>query len=162
MLRIGDIAPDFELRLHNGHRFRLSDQRGERNVVLYFYPKDFTLGVTKASELFSSHIEEIGRLNATVIGISGDTLENHRRFAKTYELAFPLASDPKLIVCRNYRAVWLLGMAMKKITYVIDLKGRIRAIAHHELLVKRHWDHVLRVLRQIQEESTYSDKSWKH
>ena len=44
MLRKGTPAPDFEAVLDNGDTFRLSDYRGRKNVVLYFYPKDFTKG----------------------------------------------------------------------------------------------------------------------
>ncbi|MGB2867315.1 MAG: peroxiredoxin [Bacteroidota bacterium] len=163
MLNIGDRAPDFELRLHTGVRFRLSDQRGERNVVLYFYPKDFTWGCTKEGCLFTEHIEKIHELDTEIIGVSGDSLEVHKKFAREYGLAFPLASDPKLEVCRNYRALWLRGVAIRRITYVIDKRSIIRGIAHHELLIDRHWKHVVRVLTELKEEETikaYNKQAW--
>ncbi len=163
MLRIGEKAPDFEVKLHTGVRFRLSDQRDERNVVLYFYPKDFTWGCTKEGCLFAGHIQEIRSLNALIIGVNGDGMETHRKFAKEYNFPFPLGSDPDLEVCRNYRVLWMRGIAVRRVTYIIDKKQYVRGVAHHELLIERHWKYILRTLRQLKEEQDveeYNRQAW--
>lgn len=163
MLRIGDRAPNFEVKLHTGVRFRLSDQRDERNVVLYFYPKDFTWGCTKEGCLFASHIQEIRNLNAMIIGVNSDDLEKHKEFAKEYNFPFPLGSDPELEICRNYRVLWLRGVAVRRVTYIIDKKQTIRGVAHHELLIERHWRYILRTLKQLKEEEAtaqYNRQAW--
>ena len=163
MLRIGDKAPDFEVRLHNGLRFRLSDQLGERNVILYFYPKNFTWGCTVEGCLFTDHIEAIRAMGAEIIGINNDSIESHRQFVRKYDFAFPLACDPTLEVCRNYRALWLNGLAIRRVTYIIDKRGIVRGKAHYELLIKKHWDSVVRTLTQLHEDDqlrVYNRKAW--
>ena len=93
MLNVGSQAPDFSVPLHTGEIFRLSDYHGRKNVVLYFYPRDFTKGCTEQACTFSSHFLEIAALDAVIIGISSDTLESHRKFAAEYSLQFPLGAD---------------------------------------------------------------------
>lgn len=163
MLRIGTQAPDFELRLHNGLRFRLSDQSGIKNVVLYFYPKDFTWGCTKEGCIFAEHVKEIETQDAVLIGINAESLDRHRAFAQQHRFPFALASDPHLEVCRNYRALWLGGKAVRRVTYVIDRQRIIRGVAHHELLIDKHWQYVKRVLSQLhedEEQRSYNRKAW--
>lgn len=164
MLRIGTYAPDFELRLHNGLRFHLSDQRGTKNVVLYFYPKNHTWGCTREGCLFAHHIREIEALDAVLVGVNGETLEEHRAFAEAYRFPFPLASDTRLEVCRNYRALWLGSKAIRRVTYVIDKQLVVRGVAHHELLIDKHWSYVKRILTHLREEETvraYNRKAWE-
>ena len=163
MLRIGTYAPDFELKLHTGLRFHLSDQEGSKNVVLYFYPRDFTWGCTKEGCLFADHIREIESMDAVLVGVNGESVEHHRSFAEQYRFPFALASDPQLEVCRNYRALWLNSKAIRRATYVIDKRRTIRGVAHHELLIDRHWSYVKRVLSQIHDDEnmrTYNRKAW--
>lgn len=163
MLRIGTYAPDFELKLHTGLRFNLSDQLGVKNVVLYFYPRDYTWGCTKEGCLFADHIREIESMDAVLLGVNGESVEQHRTFADEYRFPFPLASDPHLEVCRNYRALWLGSKAIRRVTYVIDKRRVIRGVAHHELLIDRHWSYVKRILGQIRDEDAmkaYNRKAW--
>lgn len=150
---IGKLAPDFELPLHTGELFHLSQYRGSRNVVLYFYPKDFTSGCTREGCLFTSHVEEVLRRNSIIIGISADTIESHKGFAAQYQFGFPLASDVEKTVCRSYGALWLGGLAIRRITYIIDKKGIVRGRARYELRIDHHWDYVLSVLKQIEGEA---------
>ncbi len=153
MLSVGELAPDFELSLYNGEKFRLSERRGKQHVVLYFYPKDFTRGCIQEACTFQNHSEEIHKLGAALVGVSADSLDQHREFARAYHLDFPLASDPTLEVCRSYAAVGLGGLRIKRITYVIDKKGVIRGSAHHEIFIEKHWEVVADVLQRLQEQS---------
>jgi len=152
-MRVGEAAPDFQLPLHTGDYFQLSAYRGKQNVVLYFYPKDFTSGCTKEGCLFSSHVEDIVRLGAIIVGISADTLESHRNFAKDFHLAFPLASDLQKHVCRVYGALWILGIAVQRVTYVIDTLGIVRGRFRHGVQIHRHWDDVLNLLRDLEQKN---------
>lgn len=149
-MRVGEVAPDFQLPLNTGEDFRLSLQRGKKNVVLYFYPRDFTRGCTREGCLFSSHIKEIERLEAIIIGISADPVESHRDFVRKYNLAFALASDAGMTVSKQYGAQWLYGIAIRRLTYVIDKEGIIRGKTHHEVRINRHWDYVRGVLRELE------------
>src|SRR6185312_4989724 len=90
---VGDRAPDFALPNAAGEMVRLSDFRGKRDVVLYFYPKDNTPGCTAEACSFRDNYDAISGLDAEVLGISSDSQASHEGFAAQYRLPFPLLSD---------------------------------------------------------------------
>ena len=71
ILKVGDVAPDFEALTDSGETVKLSDYRGQR-VVLYFYPKDDTPGCTTQACGFRDRYVEIEERNAVVLGVSPD------------------------------------------------------------------------------------------
>ena len=150
MLKEGTAAPDFEARLDSGEQFRLSDQRGSKNVVLYFYPKDFTPGCTREACSFRDNYSEVEEHDAVIIGVSGDSAETHKRFKDAHNLPFPLAADPDKRIIGLYDAVGFLGLTTARITYVIDKEGIIRNAFRHDLVISRHLDDTLNALRSIQ------------
>ena len=129
----------------DGTTIRLSDYRGRKNVVLYFYPKDFTAGCTAEACTFRDAYDELHRQDTEVIGVSTDSGDSHDRFAQRYGLRFPLLSDPQGTIAGAYGALGalraLLGAA-QRITFVIDKNGVIRGAFHHELRVSRHLQQV--------------------
>ena len=76
MLRVATVAPDFDGELDDGQRFRLSESIGKKNVVLYFYPKDFTSGCTREACTFQDNYAEIEKFDAVIVGISADSAES--------------------------------------------------------------------------------------
>ena len=100
--QVGDPAPDFELEGTNGS-FKLSDHRGER-VVLLFYPGDNTAVCTKQFCSYRDNAEAFGALDATVIGISGQSLASHRDFSEKHGLTVPLLADEGGDVAMSYGA----------------------------------------------------------
>lgn len=149
MLSTGVQAPEFEIQLHTGELFRLSDLRGKHHLALFFYPKDFTYGCTKEVCNFRNHFAELSALGAVVIGVSRDPLESHASFASKHALPFSLASDPDLHLAQLYEAVGLGGLWLKRITYVIDKDGVIRGVLHHEILVDAHWQRTIDLLKTL-------------
>lgn len=139
---VGRKAPLFTLPDQIGTSHALKDSLG-RPVVLYFYPKDDTSGCTKEACDFQSLLPRFGKTDAIVFGISPDDVDSHARFARKYDLAFPLLADvpgkdgtPK--VCSTY-GVWqeksMYGrtyMGVVRTTYLIDASGKIA----------RRWDKV--------------------
>lgn len=130
MLKAGDTAPDFKLSSDDGHSYALKDQRGKL-VVIYFYPKDMTPGCTTEACDFNTDVEELAGLGAVVWGISKDSVASHARFRSKYELAFPLLSDPDLVVHKAYGA-WndktLYGKLVTGVirsTFIVDTDGTI-------------------------------------
>jgi peroxiredoxin Q/BCP len=144
-LRPGDTAPDFETIDHAGRKVRLSDYRGKKNVVLYFYPKDFTRVCTAETCGFRDMYNELRDANVEVFGVSLDTRESHRQFAEKHQIPFALLTDPTKALTRQYGALStvrsLLGLA-KRLTYVIDKQGRIAGAYEGELSAKVHLDGV--------------------
>jgi peroxiredoxin Q/BCP len=133
----GKKAPAFALNDQHGAAHKLSDYAG-RPVVLYFYPKDDTPGCTKESCDFRDHLPKFKSSRAAVLGISILDEASKLRFAKKFDLTFPLLADEDHAVAEKY-GVWqkksLYGkefMGIVRTTYLIDAGGK----------VARRWDKV--------------------
>lgn len=97
-LKVGDDAPDFELPAVVGSiktRFKLSDYRGKKNVILAFYPADWTPVCASQLPALHADLEKFAGYNAEVVGISVDSIPSHTAWQKKEigNLSFPLASD---------------------------------------------------------------------
>ena len=101
-LKVGDPAPDFELDGTEG-RFRLSDHRGKR-VVLLFYPGDFTPVCTRQFCSYAERAEDMSSLDAKVVGISAQDVDSHTKFVDEKEIPVPLLADPDKKVAKAYGA----------------------------------------------------------
>ncbi len=150
MLNVGQPAPDFEAPLDDGTTFHLSDFRGKKNVVLYFYPKAGTAGCTKQACTFRDNYEAISGYNAVIVGVSTDTVDAQAGFKAEHDLGFPLVADPEKRVTRLYDALAMFGIIRARVTYVIDTDGVIRAAFRHDLAIGKHLDDVLEGLKAIE------------
>ena len=140
MLQIGDQAPDFTLNTTSGDAFRLSDLRGQRNVVLYFYPKDDTPGCTAEACSFRDQYQDFQDLGAEVVGVSSDSEASHQKFTQKHRLPFPLLADAGGQVRKRYEVPRaLLGLLPGRVTFVIDKQGIIQYIFNS---MSRATDHV--------------------
>lgn len=126
----GEAAPDFELEGTDG-RFRLSDRRG-RKVVLLFYPGDETPTCTRQFCSYRDRADEVAQLDAEVVGISGQDLDSHRSFSANHELNVPLLADPGRRVATLYGVSRpVLGTA--RAVFVVDEEGAVRYRHVHAL-----------------------------
>ncbi len=150
MLKEGTAAPSFEGPTDGEGTFRLADYKGNKNVVLYFYPKDFTMGCTREACAFRDNYADVEQYDAVLVGVSTDSTDSHARFRDHHQLPFPLVSDPDKQIVRQYDAEGLLGFMTARITYVIDKAGVIRAAFRHELAIGRHLADVLDALRSLE------------
>jgi peroxiredoxin Q/BCP len=144
---VGDRAPDFALPSAGGATVRLSDFRGKKAVVLYFYPKDDTPGCTKEACGFRDSYEEFTNAGAEVIGVSSDTAESHRGFASKHGLPFTLLSDRGGQVRKQYGVPATLGLLPGRVTFVIDRDGVVRHVFNSQLAATRHVGEALAALR---------------
>ena len=145
-IRVGAKAPDFTLPSQAGEMVRLGDFLS-KPVVLFFYPKDNTLGCTKEVCAFRDDFQEFGILDAEVIGISSDSVESHRAFAQKHGLPFALLSDGGGKVRKLYGVPNTLGLFPGRVTYVIDEQGVVRHIFSSQLGVERHVQEAINALR---------------
>jgi peroxiredoxin Q/BCP len=120
MLDVGDKAPSFSLLNQSDDEVSLNDFSGEW-LVLYFYPKDDTPGCTKEACDFTDELDDFVSLGSTVIGVSADSTDSHRKFIKKYRIGIVLLSDPEKVVHKAYGA-W----GMKK-NYGKEYEGTIRS-----------------------------------
>jgi thioredoxin-dependent peroxiredoxin len=126
----GDPAPDFELDGTAG-RFRLSEHRGER-VVLLFYPGDHTPVCTRQFCSYRDNADDFAALDATVVGISSQSVDSHESFAAEHGLDVPLLADEDGAVAQAYGAhAPVLGT--KRAAIVVDEQGVVR-YRHDHLL----------------------------
>jgi peroxiredoxin Q/BCP len=148
-IKVWEKAPDFTLNDQDGNPISLSDHRGKSNVVLFFYPKDFSPGCTAQACSFRDNYEAFTDMDAVVIGVSGDSVESHKRFLDKHLLPFTLLSDPKRKIQSQYGATKAFGLLPGRFTFILDKSGVIRHIFTSETNMKKHTDEALRVLREI-------------
>jgi peroxiredoxin Q/BCP len=149
-LQVGDQAPDFSLPNQNGETITLSSFRGNKTVVLYFYPKDDTPGCTVESCSFRDSYEDFKDIGGEVIGISSDSPESHQKFAQKHNLPFTLVSDANSSIRKAYGVPSTLGLLPGRVTYVIDKEGIIRHIFNSQFNPKAHVEEAKKVLKTLQ------------
>jgi len=128
--KVGHQAPDFELEGTQGS-FRLSEHRGER-VVLLFYPGDNTAVCTRQFCSYRDNPEAFAALDATVVGISAQSIESHESFTAKHGLNVPLLSDPDSEVAKLYGA-WMRVRGAKRAVVIVDEQGRVAHRHDHKL-----------------------------
>ncbi len=148
-VKVGDIAPDFTLKSPNGSQVSLSDFKGQKNVVVYFYPKDDTPGCTKEACAFRDSHQVFQDAGAEVIGISDDSPQSHQQFAAKYNLPFTLLSDSGSKVRKLYEVPATLWILPGRVTYVIDKEGIVRHIFDSMLNFDAHVREAIKTLETI-------------
>ncbi|QQS33707.1 MAG: redoxin domain-containing protein [Acidobacteriota bacterium] len=123
--QIGTKAPDFSLPADNGIEWRLADHR-DTVVVLLFYPGNETLVCTRQLCSVRDNWQRYLRTNATIVGISPGTPEEHHEFALKRHLPIPLLADPGRRITRAFAKHWLYPISITRGIVVIDAKGIIR------------------------------------
>ncbi len=151
---VGKSAPAFYQNTDDGKKIRLSGFKGERNVVLYFYPKDNTPGCTQESCDFQENLAKFAKQDAVVIGVSPDSVKSHVKFKEKYGLDFVLVSDESKEVCEKY-GVWveknMYGrkyMGVERPTVLIDKQGKVAEL-WPKVKVKGHVDEVYNRLKEL-------------
>jgi len=125
-LKLGQLAPGFQLIDQHGKIHTLDDFRGKW-LALYFYPKDDTPGCAKQACAFRDGLQVIKDLGAEVIGVSVDDTSSHADFAKKYQLQFPLLADTTTETAVRYHSLIDLGIIKfaRRNTFLIDPQGKI-------------------------------------
>ena len=92
------------LALSDGTSATLADYRGKW-LVLYFYPKDSTPGCTTEGIDFNALLPKFGKLNATVLGVSRDSVKSHDNFCAKQGFKFALISDTDEALCKAFDVI---------------------------------------------------------
>ncbi|MBI2608335.1 MAG: thioredoxin-dependent thiol peroxidase [Deltaproteobacteria bacterium] len=152
-LKEGDRAPAIHLTASSGEKVKLSDFKGKKRVVLYFYPKDDTPGCTVESCGFRDSHKKIENQNAVILGISPDGIESHHKFIEKFNLPFILLSDEEKKTCQDY-GVWIeKNMYGKKYwgvartTFIVGKDGKIEKI-YEKVKSEGHAEEVVDFLRK--------------
>ena len=142
-IEINESVPKFETIDDQGKTWKSTDHIGKKIVVIYFYPADMTGGCTAQACGYRDHLDAFNRLNAEVIGVSGDTVKNHEIFKKAHGLNFTLLADTDGKIAELFGVPVTLGektvtktvdgvdvdlvrsATTKRWTFVIDRNGKI-------------------------------------
>jgi peroxiredoxin Q/BCP len=152
MPKPGTPAPQFSLPISDGSLFRSSDYIGRKPIVLFFYPKDDTLGCTVEACAFRDAHAAFVAAGAEVIGISADPVASHLRFQEKHSLPFVLASDVNNEIARAYGVTKGLFGLPGRATFIIDKRGIVRDVFSSRLRVKRHVSRALDLIRALTRE----------
>lgn len=154
---VGTLAPEFTLEDQDGVEHSLKQYRG-RWVLLYFYPKDNTPGCTKQACTLRDAEPAFEKLDAIVLGISGDSAASHKRFVEKFTLPFPLLADTDKKVIKAYGS-WgkkkMMGREYDGIfrnSFLIDPKGVLRKV-YEKVKPELHAEEVLADLKVLSHES---------
>lgn len=146
-IKVGAVAPDFTLPSYDGTMVSLSQFRGSKWIVLYFYPKDESYGCTKEACSFRDNYEVFKDAGAEVIGVSSDDEASHKSFAANHRLPYILLSDHDRKVARLYNVTKTLGFIPGRVTYVIDREGVIRKIFSSQFSFEKHIEEALKIIK---------------
>ena len=148
-LVVGSEAPDFQTFSHEGRELNLAELRINGPVVLFFYPRDFTSGCTAQACSFRDTHDDFSGLGATIIGVSADSIESHKKFANKYNLPFHLVSDRKRLLHEKYQVGKTWGILPERITFIIDRDGTIKNIFDSAVYVNKHSTNALEKIHQL-------------
>ncbi|KAI3995377.1 hypothetical protein MKX01_040493 [Papaver californicum] len=145
----GSVPPAFTLKDQDNKNVSLSKFEG-KPVVLYFYPADESPGCTKQACAFRDSYEKFKKAGAQVVGISGDSPESHKEFAKKYRLPYTLLSDEG----NKVRKEWgvpsdLFGALAGRQTYVLDKNLVVQYIYNNQFQPEKHIDETLKILQSL-------------
>ena len=137
MLDIKDKIINLVVNDDQGDPFKFYDLK-EKRFIVYFYPKDDTPGCTKEALSFRDNKDVINQLGYSIMGVSKDTPEKHKKFIKKYDLNFTLISDEKLDLCKLFN-VWV-----EKSMYGKKYMGIERStfVVHENFKVVKIWSKV--------------------
>jgi thioredoxin-dependent peroxiredoxin len=153
-LSAGVDAPQFQLADADMVTFSLAAQRGLKNIVLYFYPKDDTTGCTIEANEFSALDDEFAALDTQVVGVSRDDCLSHASFRDKYGLSVLLLADTESIVCKKYGVLYdkevdgHKKVSIQRSTFVIDKSGKLRH-AQYAVHVHGHADEILKLIKEM-------------
>ena len=148
---VGRVAPAFTLENQKGKKVSLKDFRGEKNVVLYFYPKALTPGCTVQACGLRDNKRKLSSRQTVVLGVSPDPVKQLVKFREKENLNFDLLSDEGHKIAEKY-GVWGLKkfmgreyMGVKRITFIIGKDGKLKHVME-KVNTRTHHDDVLNLL----------------
>src|SRR3989449_8066032 len=165
-LRLGATAPDFTAETTEG-RIKFHDWIGDKWAMLFSHPKDFTPVCTTELGYVAKLIPEFDKRNVKVIGLSVDSVEDHKKWSKDIEETqgvgpnYPMIGDPELQVAKLYDMLpaettgaasgrTAADNATVRNVYIIGPDKKIKLIITYPMTTGRNFDEILRVIDSIQ------------
>lgn len=149
-IEVGSTIPHFELKDQFGKDFNIDSVLGKKNLVIYFYPKDDTPGCTKEACSFRDQFAIFEDADAIIIGISGQSVESHLKFANKYNLNYTLLADEGNNVRKLFNVPSnLFGLIPGRVTYVVNKQGEVIFMFNSQSNAEQHVDETLKILQDL-------------
>lgn len=151
--KIGTKVTDTKVPATGEQELKLSDFK-DKNIVLYFYPKDSTSGCTREGQDFRDDIAKFRRAKTIILGVSRDSVKSHENFKAKQEFPFDLLSDKEEKLCQQFDVIKEKNMYGKKVmgiersTFLIDKKGVLRQ-EWRKVKVDGHVKEVLAAVKEL-------------
>jgi thioredoxin-dependent peroxiredoxin len=148
----GSDAPNFTMRDNLGKTIKLSDLHSKRDVLVYFYPKDFTPGCSTEATEFTRDYKKFNDAGIEIVGISPDNEASHENFRQQMRIPYPLVADTENEVSKKYGVYGrksFMGreyMGVNRSTFLVNKKGKIVKI-FRKVKPAGHSQEVLEALR---------------
>ena len=149
-IQVGDMMPEFTLPDQDGSLFDIKSVLGTKKLVIFFYPKDDSPGCTKEACYFRDLFEVFKEADAVIIGISGQSVESHKKFAVKHRLSYTLLSDSGNKVRKLFGVPTnAFGLLPGRVTYIADRNGKVVYIFNSQVQAERHVDEALKILKEL-------------
>src|ERR1700747_2587681 len=124
-ISVGAAAPDFTLKDQGQKEVRLSDFRGKKNVVIVFYPLDWSPTCTNEHACFVNDMKRFEELNAQVLGGSVDSVWSHKAYAEKMGIKYPLLADfqPRGAMASQFGAYLADKGITNRSIFIVDRQG---------------------------------------
>ena len=125
----------------------------EKNLIIYFYPRDLTPGCTTESIDFNKNLLKIKRAGCNIVGVSRDSIKSHLKFIDKYSFKFPLISDQEEKLCNAFDVIKeksLYGrkyMGIDRSTFLLNKKLKVLHIWRN-VKVPGHVDEVIKIIKE--------------
>ncbi|MFY9268876.1 MAG: peroxiredoxin [Candidatus Manganitrophaceae bacterium] len=148
-VEVGEEAPDFILKDQNEKEVRLADYRGKKNIVLAFYPLDWSPVCTNENKCLTNDLSKFQDKETEVFGISIDSTWSHKAWADALGLTHRLLSDMKREAVKKYGLFIEEANIGKRATVIIDKSGKVRYKKVQEILTARDNNEILDALEPL-------------
>lgn len=148
-IEVGKTAPDFTLKDQDQKEVKLSDFKGKKNVVLAFYPLDWSPVCTNENKCLTDDLPQFNSANTEVLGISVDSPYSHKAWADSLGIKHRLLSDMGGTVASQYGMFLPDKHITKRATVVVDKNGTVQYVKVQELLTARDDKEILEALKKL-------------
>lgn len=149
------MIPDFTLKDQDGNLFDISKYKGEKKLVVFFYPQDGSLNCTNEACYFRDLTDVFNEADAFLMGISGQSVASHKNFAETNRLTYTLLSDENGLVRKLFGVPSrMFGLIPGRVTYVTDRSGKVVFIFDSQTETQRHADEALKICLLLKKTDT--------
>lgn len=148
-IKVGDVAPDFTLKNQDGNEVSLVSFKGQKNVVLAFYPLDWSPVCTNENKCLTDDFPSFSDANAELLGISTDSFFSHKAWADSLDLKHTLLADMHRDVCKAYGLYFPDLNCSKRATVIVGKDGKVAYVKVQEIKTARDDKEILDALKAL-------------